>query len=119
MIKAFSLIELTFVIIILGVLLAIATPRLSFNKNDANLLKIKSDLATIQANILHQKTASLLTAKVQEPVLNSDILLSINLAKWKVEDKKLIFNEEMEFSYDSNASIKCLSPQEICKKLEL
>lgn len=119
MIKAFSLIELTFVIIILGVLLAIATPRLFFNKNDANLLKIKADLATIQANILHQKTASLLTAKVQEPVLNTEILHSINLNSWKVEDNKLIFDDDAEFSYDSNASIKCLSPQEICKKLEL
>ena len=41
MIKAFSLIELVFVIIILGVLLAIAAPRVFLSKNDANLLKIK------------------------------------------------------------------------------
>ena len=80
MIKAFSLIELAFVIIILGVLLSIAMPRIFFSKNEADILKIKTDLATIQANILHQKTALLLSAKIQEPTLNTQILHSINLS---------------------------------------
>lgn len=117
MIKAFSLIELVFVIIILGVLLAIAAPRVFLSKNDANLLKIKTDITTIQANILHQKTALLLTAKVQDPLLNTEILHSINLNNWRVEDDKLIFDDETEFSYDSNGTIKCLSPKDICDKL--
>ena len=117
MIKAFSLIELVFVIIILGVLLAIAAPRVFLSKNDANLLKIKTDIATIQANILHQKTTLLLTAKVQDPLLNTDILHSINLNSWRVEDNKLIFDNETQFSYDSNGTIKCLSPKDICDKL--
>lgn len=119
MIKAFSLIELTFVIIILGILLAIAVPRLFFSKDDANLLKIKTDIATIQANILHQKTALLLSAKVQEPVLNSQILTELNLHKWSIDNQNLVFDNVVRFNYDSNATINCLSPQEICDKLKL
>lgn len=119
MIKAFSLIELAFVIIILGVLLSIAVPRVFFSKNEADILKIKTDLATIQANILHQKTALLLSAKIQEPTLNTQILHSINLLKWSVDTNTLIYNEEVKFSYDNNATIKCLSPQNICDKLKL
>ena len=119
MIKAFSLIELTFVIIILGILLAMAVPRLFFSKDDANLLKVKTDISTIQANILHQKTALLLSAKVQEPTLNNQILNALNLTNWSEQGGSLIFDNSVRFSYDSNATIKCLSPQDICDKLKL
>lgn len=119
MTKAFSLIELTFVIVTLGVLLAIATPKIFFSKDKADILKIKTDIATIQANILHQKTALLLTGKIEQPTLNTEILRSLNLNNWSLDGQILIFDDQVKFNYDSNAAIKCLSPQQICDKLKL
>lgn len=44
--KAFSMIELIFVIVILGILAAMAIPRLMATRSDAELVKLKSNLTT-------------------------------------------------------------------------
>lgn len=55
---AFSMMELVFVIIILGILAAIAIPRLSVTRSDAQLIAIESDIVsamnTIQREVFSQ-----------------------------------------------------------------
>lgn len=43
---AFSMLELVFVIIILGILAAIAIPRLSFTRADAQLIAVENDIVS-------------------------------------------------------------------------
>ena len=47
------------------------------------------------------------------------ILTELNLYNWSIDNQNLVFDNSVRFSYDSNATINCLSPQEICDKLKL
>ncbi|MFW5619271.1 MAG: type II secretion system protein, partial [Campylobacter hyointestinalis] len=49
--KAFTLIELVFVIVILGVLASLAVPKLVGNSDDAEIVKAKTQVATIRTKI--------------------------------------------------------------------
>lgn len=57
---AFTIIELIFVIVILGILAAIAIPRLGSTVNDANIAKGRSDVAAIRSAIVSERQARLL-----------------------------------------------------------
>lgn len=57
---AFTMIELIFVIVILGILSAIAIPRLGSTINDAKITKGRSDIAAIRAAIVSERQSRLL-----------------------------------------------------------
>jgi general secretion pathway protein G len=57
---AFTMIELIFVIVILGILSAIAIPRLGSTVDDANIAKGRSDVAAIRAAIVSERQGRLL-----------------------------------------------------------
>ncbi len=58
--KAFTMIELIFVIVVIGILAAIAVPRLSVTRNDAVIVKGKSQISAIRNGISLQKSRNML-----------------------------------------------------------
>lgn len=58
--KAFTMIELVFVIVVIGILATIAIPRLAATRNDAQIAKARSDIAAIRAAIVSERQSRLL-----------------------------------------------------------
>ena len=86
------MIELVFVIVILGILAAVAIPRLAATRDDANLVKGQSQVSAIRSGIALQKSRRLLDG-------NTSALPNIDsVTNYNASDERL-FN----FS-DGNAS---------------
>lgn len=58
--NGFTMIELVFVIVVLGILAAIAVPRLAATRDDAQITKGRSDVAAIRAAIVSERQGRLL-----------------------------------------------------------
>ena len=57
---AFTMIELVFVIVVLGILAAIAVPKLAATRDDAEIAKGRSDIASIRSSIISERQGRLL-----------------------------------------------------------
>lgn len=75
--KAFTMIELVFVIVVLGILAAIAIPRFAATRDDAQIAKGRSDVAAIRAAIVSERQGRLL--KGQSAYINKLNSSSTNL----------------------------------------
>ena len=58
--QAFTMIELVFVIVVIGILSAIAIPRFAVTRDDAVIVKVKSQVSAIRSGIAMQKNKNLL-----------------------------------------------------------
>ena len=58
--KAFTMIEMVFVIVILGNLAAVAVPRLAATRDDATITKGRSEVASIRSGIVTERQARLI-----------------------------------------------------------
>lgn len=58
--EAFTMIELVFVIVILGILAAVAVPKFSATRDDAVIAKGRSNVASIRAGIITERQARLI-----------------------------------------------------------
>ena len=58
--KAFTMMELVFVIVILGILAAVAVPRLAVTRDDAIVVKGKSQVSAIRSGIALQRSRRML-----------------------------------------------------------
>lgn len=61
--KAFTMVELIFVIVILGILTMVALPRLVGSKEDAEITRAKAEIAAIRSGIQTYRGANLLSQK--------------------------------------------------------
>ena len=57
--SAFTMIELVFVIVVLGILAAVAVPRLAATRDDAAIAKGRSDVASIRSGIITERQSRL------------------------------------------------------------
>ena len=53
--NAFTMLEMIFVIVVLGILAAVAVPRFSASKTDATISKGKADVASIRSGIITER----------------------------------------------------------------
>lgn len=63
--KAFTMIELVFVIVILGILVMVAIPKMSGVTTDAQIAKGQADVATIRAAIVNERQTRLIRGKTE------------------------------------------------------
>ena len=61
--KAFTIIELIFVIVALGILAMVALPRLASSKEDAEIARVKAEIAAIRSAIQTHRGANILAQK--------------------------------------------------------
>ena len=85
--KSFSLIELIFVISILGIIAALAIPKLLDSRNGAIVSTIKQDVSTITNAIQSYYMINNGIDKITDSV-------NVNTQNWIVDDKKIIYKSE-------------------------
>lgn len=115
--KAFSLLELIFVIVVLAIIASVAVPKLSGTKSSAIVSTIKQDIATISSSV---QTYHLLNDGI-ESITDS---VSIDASLWENSDDKLIFKKDgencVEIYLDGSSlkiDIKESASGQICKEI--
>lgn len=58
--NAFTMIEMIFVIVVLGILAAIAVPKLAATRTDADITKGRADVAAVRSAIISERQARLI-----------------------------------------------------------
>ncbi|MGB5866826.1 MAG: type II secretion system protein [Arcobacteraceae bacterium] len=114
--KGFSIIELIFVIAVLGIIAAVAVPKLLDTRSSAIVSTIKQDISTITTSIQSYYMINNKLDKISDSV-------NINTSTWDVTDKKVDFLSEenvcisIELTENKlNVSINETSSK-VCKKI--
>ena len=97
--KAFSLLELIFVMLIIALLASIALPYFSNSKSEAMLFRLKADLASIQSALAYAQNERILKNIQQNPA---------------GLDEALINAEKQSLFYCSNDEIKACTGTSCC-----
>jgi len=63
--KAFTMVELVFVIVVIGILAAIAIPKLAVTRGDAEIVKAKNTVAAVRNSIATKRQKQILSGQVQ------------------------------------------------------
>lgn len=69
--KAFTMVELVFVIVVIGILAGIAIPRLAVTRDDATIAKLRSDLSAIRSGIALKRSENMMRGQVDWPALET------------------------------------------------
>lgn len=71
--KAFTMIELIFVIVVLGILASVALPKFASTKRNADIASGKADIASIRAAIINERQTQLVRGRNDYiPILSKD-----------------------------------------------
>ena len=123
--KSFTLMEIIFVIVVLGILAVVALPRVFSGVSSAEISRVKSDLTTIRDAILNKYNSNVLTGNDSCPSLEKDTndnylfenVLSYPIKKnatpkWDGDgidyNVTLSDNSVIKFKYDNTPSSGCL-----------
>ena len=134
--SAFTMIELVFVIVVLGILAGIAVPRLAATREDAQIAKIRGDVAAVRSGISLRRAENLMKGDVAWPELNvtkNDKTLFANVLQqpiyegsdkngWKKNDDgsftARVGGQSTTFNYNRNTGVfDCDHSKALCKKL--
>jgi len=118
--KAFSLLELIVVVLILIVISSFFISKYQFINDTSNLTKLKSDVVLIQNTIAKLKQKNILLNKSENDIL-LDELKVLNEKSWiKESENKYSFlfsdDKKVKFTFKDKSFI-CIEPNEICKEL--
>lgn len=125
--KAFTLIELVFVIVILGILATVAIPKLIVTRDDAEIAKAKSQIAAVRSGIQLKRNEMILSGTQGYPTnLEDGACCFGGILSTKIEERKddnsygwkkdadgtYTINtnkEQVKFTYDKDkGSFKCV-----------
>jgi len=137
--KAFSMIELIFVIVIIGILSAIALPKFSEPLNQTRIFKASEEVVTIRNGIVNALNDNLMEGNNICPSLENNIIddnmfdgiLQHPIAKnaWGISWNTTngisytlsINDEKTTFTYNNNISTGCLftcnNSDDLCQKI--
>jgi len=123
--KSFTLLELVFIIIVLGVIATIAIPKFVDNLHSTNKVKLRSDISMIRANILEYynnqlfKSSTSSYPKTLEVILNNLHIKDQWLINGDIYEIKLNQTNKIEFLYNNNTGkFDCTNTaQKICKEI--
>lgn len=107
--KAFTLIELVFVIVILGVLATVAIPKLIVTRDDAEIAKAKSQIAAVRSGIQLKRNEMILSGQQGYPTSLEDGtccfggILSTKIEQRK-DDNSYGWQKENDGSYTINTN---------------
>lgn len=87
--QAFSLLEMIFAVVIIGIIASVAMPKLFNTKNDALVATIKQDVVTVTSAIQGQYMLNKEVEKISDVV-------SLNNSIWEIEDTSIVFKEKDE-----------------------
>jgi general secretion pathway protein G len=145
--KSFTVMELIFVIVIIGILAGIAIPRLFTGISEATLAKAKTQIATIRAGISSAYSKNIMSGNIDkcpelettygggevfENVVNPPIKENQHDINWRwvsgtntsteIKYELKIGGESTTFTYEKNTSkncpFTCNSSDDLCQKLE-
>lgn len=106
--KAFTMIELIFVIVVLGILATVAIPRLVGTREDAINTKLRADVSAIQSGIALKRSEDMMKGIMSWPQKLGTkenpfgkVLQSPLKGKWSTEN-----GEDYEFEFTSSKKYK-------------
>ncbi|MFA6683682.1 MAG: prepilin-type N-terminal cleavage/methylation domain-containing protein [Arcobacteraceae bacterium] len=115
--KAFSVLEIIFVVVIIGIIAMLAMPKLGSISSDAKANTIKQDIYTLKSNLQSYYMVNQKIDKISDVV-------SLNSKIWSIEDKKTVFKENDKDCITLeivNQTIKLTvnkSAGKVCEKIE-
>ncbi|RXJ88826.1 prepilin-type cleavage/methylation domain-containing protein [Arcobacter sp. CECT 8983] len=87
--KAFSLLELIFAIVVIGIIASFAVPKYIDTRDSALATTIKRDLITVITSIQSYYLINQKIDKISDTV-------SVNDSNWVIKDKSMLFNDKKE-----------------------
>ncbi len=120
--QAFTMIELIFVIVILGILVAIALPKFSGIKEEADISKAKADLATIRSILINDRQKNILIGtSTWMSKTDFDAIMS-DYSDWKKDASAKYSVAGCTFLYDDSSGKFATNDEsklkDVCNKIE-
>jgi general secretion pathway protein G len=113
--RGFSMIELIFVIVIIGILAGIAIPKFAATRDDAVIAKGRSDVAAIRAALATERQKRILKGDFTNTTYDLNTLLDYGLDKrWSNSGNtykyKMPDGSTVDFTITTSGKFNCVDP---------